>query len=201
MGLSNPQVFTSDNLVVNAGAQNQGGVTILGSEASASLLTFAHNTGSGDLRGFVAYRHQDELLRLGASGSAQVDITDTLSTFNTNLDVSGSINATGDITAFHTSDERLKDNISPITNANEKIKTIGGYTYDWNDKSEHNGKDVGVIAQEIEKVLPELVVDRDNGYKAVKYDRLVALLIQSNKELIQRVEDLEDALIVAKGLD
>lgn len=201
IGTSIPQNFVSDKLVVDAGSKNLGGITILGNEASASLLTFAHNTGSGDLRGFISYRHQDDKLRLGVSSSVQMDVTDTLSTFNTNLDVSGSINATGDITAFHSSDERLKDNISPITNANEKIKTIGGYTYDWNDKSEHNGKDVGVIAQEIEKVLPELVVDRDNGYKAVKYDRLVALLIQSNKELIQRVEDLEDALIVAKGLD
>jgi len=193
--------FTADNLVLDVGSQAGGGLTIVGTEASASLISFAHNTGSGDLQGFVSYRHQDQNLRLGASGSVQIDVTDTLTTIKSNLDVSGSINATGDITAFHSSDERLKDNISPIANANEKVKAIGGYTYEWNDKSEHNGKDVGVIAQEIEKVLPELVVDRDNGYKAVKYDKLVALLIQSNKELIKRVEDLEDALIVAKGLD
>ena len=57
--------------------------------------------------------------------------------------------------------------------------------------SNHSGHDVGVIAQDIEKVLPELVVTRENGFKAVKYDRLVALLIQVNKELIERIEKLE----------
>ena len=56
---------------------------------------------------------------------------------------------------------------------------------------ENEGHDIGVIAQEIEKVLPEVVTTRDNGYKAVKYEKLVALLIQTNKELLERVEALE----------
>jgi hypothetical protein len=52
-----------------------------------------------------------------------------------------------------------------------------------NDKQDvHTGKDIGVIAQEIEAVLPELVVERDNGYKAVKYEKLVALLIEGIKD-------------------
>jgi hypothetical protein len=49
-------------------------------------------------------------------------------------------------------------------------------------KDVHTGKDIGVIAQEIEAVLPELVVERDNGYKAVKYEKLVALLIEGIKD-------------------
>ena len=52
-------------------------------------------------------------------------------------------------------------------------------------------KDVGVIAQEVEKVLPELVSDRENGYKAVKYDKLTAVLIEAVKELSERVKTLE----------
>jgi hypothetical protein len=56
---------------------------------------------------------------------------------------------------------------------------------------ENEGHDIGVIAQEIEAVLPEVVTTRDNGYKAVKYEKLVALLIQSNKELLERIEALE----------
>ena len=56
---------------------------------------------------------------------------------------------------------------------------------------ENEGRDIGVIAQEINAVLPEIVTTRDNGYMAVKYEKLVALLIQTNKELLERVEALE----------
>ena len=105
--------------------------------------------------------------------------------------IGGDITATGDITAYFSSDENLKNNVELIPNAVEKIKQIKGVSFDWNDKSNHEGHDVGVIAQDIERVLPELVVTRENGFKAVKYDRLVALLIQVNKELIERIENLE----------
>ena len=108
--------------------------------------------------------------------------------------VNGAINATGDITAFFSSDERLKDNITPIEGALEKINQIGGYGFDWNDNSEHSGHDVGVIAQEIEKVLPEVVVDRDNGYKAVRYDKIVALLINAVKEQQLQIDELKSKL-------
>ena len=96
--------------------------------------------------------------------------------------VDGIISASGDIIAFASSDERLKDNIIPIDDALNKLNQIGGYEFDWNSDSEHSGHDVGVIAQEIEKVLPELVVDRKDGYKAVRYDKIVALLINAIKE-------------------
>jgi hypothetical protein len=71
------------------------------------------------------------------------------------------------------------------------LKQIGGYEYDWNGLSENEGHDIGVIAQEIEKVLPELVTERKNGFKAVKYEKIVALLIETNKELLKRIEALE----------
>lgn len=105
--------------------------------------------------------------------------------------IGGDITATGDITAYFSSDENLKNNVELIPNAVEKVKLIKGVSFDWNNKSNHEGHDVGVIAQDIERVLPELVVTRENGFKAVKYDRLVALLIQVNKELIERIENLE----------
>ncbi len=59
---------------------------------------------------------------------------------------------------------------------------------------ENEGHDIGVIAQEIQKVLPEIVTMRDNGYLAVKYDKIVAFLIESNKELLKRVEALEEKI-------
>ena len=109
--------------------------------------------------------------------------------------ISGSnINASGDITAYYSSDERLKDNVTPLSNAINKVNQIGGYEFDWNSNSEHSGHDVGVIAQEIEKVLPELVVTRDNGYKAVRYEKIVALLIQAIKEQQSQIDELKSKL-------
>jgi spore maturation protein SpmB len=107
---------------------------------------------------------------------------------------SGRIDASNDIVAFSTSDIRLKENITPIANAIEKIRKISGNTYDWKaelkDVHGYEGNDVGVIAQEVEAVLPQLVQDRDNGYKAVKYDKIVALLIEGIKEQQQHIDNL-----------
>jgi hypothetical protein len=107
----------------------------------------------------------------------------------------GRIDAANDIVAFSSSDIRFKENIKPIENALDKICKISGNTYDWKaeNKAEHGyeGNDVGVIAQEIEAVLPQLVQNRDNGYKAVKYDKLVALLIEGIKEQQIQIEELK----------
>jgi len=106
------------------------------------------------------------------------------------------LNVGEDVVAYASSDERYKDLITPIENPNEKIKLLSGNTFVWNDKHEvfKGKKDIGVIAQEVEKVLPEIVETRDNGYKAVKYEKIVALLIESNKELLKRVEELESKI-------
>jgi len=109
-------------------------------------------------------------------------------------DIDGDINATGDITAYYSSDERLKENITRIQSPSTKIKLIHGVEFDWVTKkgiNNNKGHDVGVIAQDIEKILPEIVVTKKNGYKAVNYEKLVALLIEVNKDLLERVEELE----------
>ena len=109
------------------------------------------------------------------------------------LGVNNTINAGGDVIAYASSDERLKDNIKPIENPLEVISQISGNTFDWNIEKQniYNGKDYGVIAQEIQKVMPELVDTRDNGYLAVKYDKIVPLLIESIKELKREIEELK----------
>jgi hypothetical protein len=106
----------------------------------------------------------------------------------------GLIRATNDVIAFYGSDERLKENIHSITGSLDILKQINGYYFDWKEMPgihENEGHDIGVIAQEIDAVLPEIVTTRDNGYMAVKYEKLVALLIETNKELLIRVEALE----------
>jgi hypothetical protein len=106
----------------------------------------------------------------------------------------GLIRATNDVIAYYGSDERLKTNITPIKGSLDKLNQINGYEFDWISMPgihENEGHDIGVVAQEIEKVLPEIVTTRNNGYKAVKYEKLVALLIETNKELLKRIETLE----------
>ena len=94
-----------------------------------------------------------------------------------------------DVVAFSTSDKRLKENIKPLDSALDKVLQISGVEFDWKELTEeekktihgNQGHDVGVIAQEIEEVLPEVVTTRDSGYKAVKYEKIVPLLIEAIK--------------------
>jgi len=112
------------------------------------------------------------------------------------LSVTGAISATGDIIAFNTSDSRLKTNIERISHALDKVDQISGITFDWvpeislTDPSK-GSREAGVIAQEIQQVLPEVVTTRDDGYLAVRYEKLVPLLIEAIKELKDRVAQLE----------
>jgi hypothetical protein len=106
--------------------------------------------------------------------------------------ISGSLNVTGDVIAYSTSDERLKDNIQLISNPIEKVQQLRGVEFDWNDKSIFkSGKhDYGVIAQDVEKVLPELVKETHTGYLGVDYDKMIGLLIEVAKEQEKRIKEL-----------
>lgn len=105
----------------------------------------------------------------------------------------GQVRASGDIIAFSSSDSRLKTNVQQITNALEKITALRGVTYDWNETAEatynFTGPDIGVIAQEVNDVLPQIVKTRIDGYMAVRYERLIALLIEAIKELNTKVDN------------
>jgi hypothetical protein len=149
---------------------------------------------SGDFilgAGFINANPANATFSLASGGPAfmSYDGSIQLTTFE------GAIAATGDVIAYYSSDERLKENIKPIENALEKVSKLGGYEFDWNEKQNvYEGHDIGVIAQEVEAVFPELVTDRDNGFKAVKYEKLVAVLIESVKELSAKVKTLESKL-------
>ena len=116
------------------------------------------------------------------------------------LSVSGSIEASGNITAFASSDERLKENIIEIPNSLEKIKQIKGVLFNWKegyDKVHPYGdnKDVGVIAQEVQQILPEIVKENvHNQFLGVRYEKLTPLLLEAIKELSKKVEELEKKL-------
>ena len=113
----------------------------------------------------------------------------------------GAIFATGNVTAFYSSDRRLKENVRDIPNALDKVSAIGGKNFDWTDEyiAEHGGAndyflrkaDFGVIAQDVEAVFPEAVRTRDNGMLAVDYEKLCALAFAAISELRKEVEELK----------
>jgi hypothetical protein len=155
--------------------------------------------------GFVSSSIGDTLQQVTTAGAT----TDVATTFSNATDstskttgalvvgggvgINNTLNVGGDVIAFASSDKRLKDNIKPIEGALDKVSKISGNTFDWNEEKQntYKGKDYGVIAQEIKDVMPELVDTRDNGYLAVKYDKIVPLLIESIKELKKEIEELK----------
>jgi hypothetical protein len=103
----------------------------------------------------------------------------------------GQIKASGDIIAFSSSDERLKTDVQVIPDALAKVLALRGVTFNWNEAANAlglEGKDTGVIAQEVANVLPEVVVTREDGNMAVKYDKMIGLLIEAVKELSGKLD-------------
>lgn len=135
---------------------------------------------------------------------ADIAISGSLGVGTSASNVVGEIRAANDITAFATSDINLKENIIVIENALDKVLTISGVEYDWKDSyiEDRGGEDglfvkkhdVGVIAQEVQKVLPEVVAQRPDGTLAVRYEKIVPLLIEAIKTLSQEVTDLKNKL-------
>jgi hypothetical protein len=190
-----------------------GSSQIVGSSITTNAITIAGT--STALGGTITAEQIRTAIGTVVTGSAQITLSSTTgygTVINQNLlttsnvqhaslgigmaasGTAGRIDASGDIVAFSTSDKNFKENIIPIQNALEKISKISGNTYDWkSDMKEFHGfegNDVGVIAQEIEEVLPQLVTTRETGYKAVKYDKLVALLIEGIKEQQTQIHSL-----------
>ena len=109
---------------------------------------------------------------------------------NTITTIDGDLYVTGNITAYFPSDVNLKSNVKPLQNAVDKVIQLKGCSFFWNEKageSKDGQKDYGVIAQDVEKVFPELVVEDKNGVKKVRYEGLIPVLIESIKELNMRM--------------
>jgi hypothetical protein len=123
------------------------------------------------------------------------DITDPANA----LQVGGDMRATGEVEAFLGSDRRLKTGLDPINSALDKVDELTGYNFDWRNNDsvmphKRGNRDVGVIAQEVEQILPNAVKEfadgHSKGYKSVSYDKLVPLLIEAIKDLRSQVNNL-----------
>lgn len=125
----------------------------------------------------------------GKEGSHYMDNTDYCSggTCDGGLNVSGSVRATSFI---YDSDERLKANVNPIPYSLNKILGLEGVYFNWKNKSD-SSRQVGLIAQDVEKVMPELVYTGPDGYKGVNYAAIVAPLIEAVKEQQNKINFLE----------
>lgn len=88
---------------------------------------------------------------------------------------------------FYRSDKRLKENILPITHALDTVSKLQGVTFQWKSSKK---KSIGFVAQDVEKVLPDLVTEAQNGYKSVEYPNLVSLLVEAIKEQQKEISDL-----------
>ena len=184
---------TDTNITVGQGT----GITVntndVAVSASQTSITSIINSSLTKI-GTVA---DQEYITFGTANEVNTFINDTerLSVTASGVDIAGALTVTGDITAYYSSDKRLKTNIDAIESPLTKLSKISGYTFDWREEHgvhTNKGRDIGVIAQEIEEVLPEIVVERDNGYKAVRYEKIVALLIECIKEQQVQIDELKD---------
>jgi len=159
------------DILLSGGTDGHAVLTVTGHNSNVSKLTI---DGRGNAGGSGAG---------SASNIAEFIMTGTTAEFK----------CKGDITAFASSDATLKENITPISNAVDKVLSISGNTFTWNEKSIYNGEEgTGIIAQEIEALgLPGITTTRENGTKAISYKRLIPILIEAIKELDTRLKTLE----------
>jgi len=186
--------ITAGNGIVTSGATTGEGIahTISvggGVVSGSSQVAIASTSGFGTyINQAVLTSSEVQFSKLGVGGAHDATYE---------LKVTGDIGATGDIVAYVSSDERLKNNVEVISNPIEKVQSLRGVTWEWNELASDAAKqspNVGVIAQEVEKVLPQLVHDRENGFKGVDYAKLTGLLIEAIKEQQKQIDELKSRL-------
>ena len=193
---------SGDALIVGNGGLGVLGNCILGDSSATDTISLNSRFASSlipsdtnrDLGDSVRYWDEAYISKVNVV-SNEVSTTTTTGALQVTggVGVGGALNVGGDVTAFASSDVTLKENITPISNAIDKVLSISGNTFTWNEKSVYNGEEgTGIIAQEIEALgLPGVTQTREDGTKAVRYDRLVPLLIEEIKELDTKVKSLE----------
>ncbi|MBM7420242.1 MULTISPECIES: tail fiber domain-containing protein [Chryseobacterium] len=129
------------------------------------------------------------------SGVGSVGIGTSNPSATAKLDVAGTIKASA---VDYNSDARLKQNINPVTNANEILSKLNPVSYFWNETGKRKGGNAqlqyGLIAQEVEKILPNIVNTDNESYKSVSYNELIPLLLQALQEQNKKIEALEQKL-------
>ena len=170
-----------------------------GTTGFGSLIFGDSASGNDPWRGFVQYNHATDAMIIGTANASWLTLTNGGALgLNVNpTNTAGRFEASNDIVAYSSSDKRWKTNIKNIDSPLDKISQINGVEFDWiEDEPVHGNKghDIGVIAQEIEKILPDAVQTRESGMKAVKYEKVIPLLIEAVKEQQKQIEELKQLL-------
>ena len=127
----------------------------------------------------------------GTGGRVLYNSSNNNTTTSSNLTFNGSnLTCGGNITAY--SSMVLKDNVTTITDALSKVLNLRGVEFDYKESGEHN---IGLVAEEVEKVLPDLVHDNDNGIKSLAYSNIVAVLVEAVKDLKAEVDELRSTKV------
>ena len=161
-------------------SDSNGGIAIQAGDSSIAYLVFGDN---GDYdAGRIAYKNASHDLCFYTNNAEEMV-----------LDSDGDLHVDRDVVAFSTtpSDKRLKKNIKDIDYGLDTIMKLNPKQYDWKKDDTH---DIGFIAQEVEKVIPEIVKDKkhfDKEIKTLDYEKLTAVLIKAVQELKQEIEDLK----------
>ena len=176
--------------VNNSAVTVAGNMTVSGTLTVRTAIDLADNDilrfgSSDDTEFFCDGSHMYMDLNAGIGNFYIRDDTTTRFTF----DDAGHFTATGNVTAY--SDIRLKEDIKPIEDAVSKVQQLTGNTYTRNDLKNADRRYGGVIAQEVEVVLPEAVSESEDGTKTVDYNAVIALLVESVKELKEEIETLK----------
>ena len=180
---ADPTVYYGHKLVVVAPDEN--GITVAGTGSNQKqYICFADGT-SGDARytGYIAYDHNDNSMSIATNGGAAAITVNSsqATTFNSSISITGTVTASSDIVAY--SDERLKTDVETLDGS--KVYDMRGVSFTKDDK-----KGSGVIAQELEKIAPELV-NNDSEFKSVAYGNITGYLIEAIKDLKAEVEELK----------
>lgn len=198
-------------------------LTISGTTITATNTNTTYTAGSGlDLTGTVFSLESDlrgDVTYVGSSANDYI-VFDAVSGTQTQVYTNGAIVASfrnngapeihcdGDIIAYSTtiSDARLKEDVETIEDASKKISKLRGVEYTWSKGSRKGQREIGLIAQEVENVVPSIVREKElvlvgglddssTSYKTVDYEKLIALLIESNKEQQDIISQLEERVI------
>lgn len=196
-------LYYNDNNFIGAGFENE-----IKDSIRCSIIQGSNNTISGKYNCHVVGDY------IGISGTTEVrdnsfhvgcyngmDIWGSLNvkrggaTVKGDMLVSGNISATGDVVAFVTSDSRLKNDQTPISGSLQKISTLDPIQFNWSDKQNtYTGQDIGLIAQQVQSIAPEVVIERPDGYLAMKYDKMVPLLVGAIQDQQKIIDEMRAEL-------